>query len=151
MSKSLPHLSQYFSDHHRACDEAWADVETAASKKDLTAARAAWKRFADMTRLHFRWEEDVIFPALDDATGMRGVGPTAVMRHEHRQIRGLLDQLQAAADAGDLSALLDHGDTLLMLIQQHNAKEEGILYPMADRALDASWPVLAEQLEKAGS
>ena len=31
--------------------------------------------------------------------------------------------------------MLDHGDTLLMIAQQHNVKEENILYPMADDAL----------------
>lgn len=146
MSKSLPELSQFFSEHHRACDAAWAEAETAASKKNLPEARAAFTRFAELTRLHFRWEEDVIFPAFEDATGMHGVGPTMVMRHEHRQVRGLLDELQRAAEAGNLDALLDHGDTLLMLLQQHNAKEEGMLYPMADQALGDRWPDLAKQL-----
>jgi hemerythrin-like domain-containing protein len=38
------------------------------------------------------------------------------------------------------------GDTLLMLIQQHNQKEEHMLYTMAERALAADWAKLRERL-----
>ena len=77
---------------------------------------------------------------------MVDAGPTAVMRGEHQQMRGLLDQMGEAAAAGDFDSVLDQGDTLLMLIQQHNVKEEGILYPLADRMLTVQWPALRERL-----
>jgi hemerythrin-like domain-containing protein len=64
---------------------------------------------------------------------------------EHEQMRGLLSQMAAAA-RGDVDALIEHGDTLLMLTQQHNVKEEGILYPMAGGQLRAQWPELARAL-----
>ena len=39
------------------------------------------------------------------------------------------------------------GDTLLMLMQQHNVKEEGMLYPMAARLLGGpAWGPLGEAL-----
>jgi hemerythrin-like domain-containing protein len=79
---------------------------------------------------------------------MGGGGPTAMMRMEHQQMRGLLDQIGAAMDAGDTEEAMDIGDTLLMLIQQHNVKEEGMLYPMAENMLAGEWAALAEQLEK---
>jgi hemerythrin-like domain-containing protein len=68
------------------------------------------------------------------------------MRMEHDQMRGLLDQMGAALERGDHDALLDQGDTLLMLIQQHNQKEEGMLYPMSERALASEWPALHDRL-----
>ena len=74
---------------------------------------------------------------------MRGVGPTAVMRHEHAQMRRVLEAMAQALAAADPQGLLDQGDTLLMLIQQHNLKEEHILYPMADARLPGQWPALA--------
>jgi hemerythrin-like domain-containing protein len=91
-------------------------------------------------------EEEVLFPAFEAATGMTDSGPTFVMRMEHDQMRGLLDQMGAALERGDQNALLDQGDTLLMLIQQHNQKEEGMLYPMSERALASEWPALHERL-----
>jgi hemerythrin-like domain-containing protein len=69
------------------------------------------------------------------------------MRSEHQQMRGLLDQMASAASAGDHQELLDQGDTLLLLIQQHNQKEEGVLYPMAARALAERWAELRERIE----
>ena len=78
----------------------------------------------------------------EEATGMSGGGPTQVMRMEHEQMRGVLAQMAAAVERGDFDELVDQGDTLNVLIQQHNMKEEGMLYPMAERALDAAWPEL---------
>ncbi len=88
-----------------------------------------------------------MFPAFEQATGMTS-GPTAVMRMEHEQMRGLLDQIAAAIPAGDYQGVLDLGDTLLMLVQQHNQTEEGMLYPMADSALASEWGSLRAQAEK---
>jgi len=69
-----------------------------------------------------------------------------VMRAEHRQMRAVLAQMRGAIDGGDTGEVLDQGDTLLMLIQQHNAKEEAMLYPMADQRLGAEWPRLRARL-----
>jgi hemerythrin-like domain-containing protein len=51
-------------------------------------------------------------------------------------------------EAGDAQEAMDIGDTLLMLVQQHNAKEEGMLYPMAENMLTGDWATLAAELEK---
>ena len=88
----------------------------------------------------------MLFPAFEAATGMTDSGPTFVMRMEHEQMRGLLEQMGTALERGDHDALLDQGDTLLMLIQQHNQKEEGMLYPMSERALASEWPALHERV-----
>jgi hemerythrin-like domain-containing protein len=48
--------------------------------------------------------------------------------------------------SGDAQEALDIGDTLLMLIQQHNVKEEGMLYPMAENMLAQEWAELAVRL-----
>ncbi len=144
MSESSPNA--FFTKDHRDCDSVWSEVEAAADAGDEGAARDAWTRFSEALQRHLRMEEEVLFPAFEQATGMHQGGPTFVMRSEHEQMRGLLSQMAALLEAGDLDQLLDQGDTLLMLIQQHNAKEEGMLYPMADRALGEEWPALHERL-----
>jgi len=73
-------------------------------------------------------------------------GPTVVMRLEHDQMRAVLEQMGVAADLGQWQQLVDYGDTLMMLVQQHNMKEEGVLLPMAERALGPRWAQLAPQL-----
>ena len=140
-------LAEHFSGDHRRCDDLWGEVEAAVEQGDAASIAAAWQRFDRAMRRHFSMEEEVLFPAFEAATGMADAGPTFMMRSEHVQMRAVLDQMAAAAERADHQDLVDSGDTLLMLIQQHNTKEQGMLYPMAERALGGQWPQLREQLE----
>jgi len=146
-------LAGFFAQDHRDCDAYWADVEEILDSADgdpdgADLAGQAWQVFESRMRRHFAMEEDVLFPAFESRSGMGGGGPTAMMRMEHQQMRGLLDQISASIDSGELEDALDSGDTLLMLIQQHNIKEEGMLYPMAQNMLSGEWAEMAGQLEK---
>jgi hemerythrin-like domain-containing protein len=143
-------LAEHFMAQHRECDARWADVEATVSGGDAAAIAEAWSRFDEGMRQHLAAEEEVLFPAFDDVMGLGGGGPTQVMRTEHSQMRGVLDQMTEAVARGDAQELLDQGDTLLMLIQQHNTKEEGVLYPAAERALAGQWPALRERLAHHG-
>lgn len=148
MSQSDPGAgaSAFFTPDHRRCDELWSAVEAAWGAGDAARADAAWKAFEAAMLRHLAMEEEVLFPALEEGTGMRGMGPVAVMTHEHGQMRALLARMASAAREGDFDGVLDHGDTLMMLIQQHNVKEENILYPTADEVLHARWAELAAKL-----
>jgi len=141
-------LAAFFEHDHRDCDARWADVEELLDTQDVDAARPAWQKFNSSMRRHIAMEEEVIFPAFEAAARMGGGGPTAVMRMEHKQMTGLLDQIGAAMDSDDAEQAMDLGDTLLMLIQQHNIKEEGMLYPMAENVLAGNWANLAKLLEE---
>ena len=134
-------LQQFFQGDHRSCDRAWAEVEQAVDvgRKDLIAP--AWERFASAMERHFAMEEQVLFPAFEARTGMTQ-GPTQVMRAEHDQMRGVLGQMRSTLAAGETDTLLELGDTLLILAQQHNMKEEAVLYPMAEQHLRADWQEL---------
>jgi hemerythrin-like domain-containing protein len=134
--------SEFLSDDHHACDTLWAEVEQSADAQDTDALRARFSAFAAAMERHFSFEEETLFVALDNATGMHGMGPTAVMRAEHAQMRRVLHTMAGALAGGDTAGVMDHGDTLLMLVQQHNMKEEHILYPLADARLAAAWPEL---------
>ncbi len=146
-------LAGFFAQDHHDCDACWADVEELLDDDngDSTGAElaaVAWQKIDERMRRHFAMEEDVLFPAFDSRSGMSGGGPTAMMKMEHQQMRGLLDQIGVAMDSGETADALDLGDTLLMVIQQHNVKEEGMLYPMAENMLAGEWAALAAQLEK---
>ena len=146
MSDANQSLKEFFTLDHRHLDDKWAEVEAAAQARDVDAEKESWRVFQGELLRHLRMEEEVMFPAFEQATGMTDGGPTFVMRLEHDQMRGLLEQMDAAADGGDHDELVDMGDTLLMLIQQHNQKEEQMLYPMAERALTADWAKILERL-----
>jgi len=141
-------LAAFFEQDHRDCDARWADVEELLDTQDVEAARPAWQKFNTGMRRHIAMEEEVVFPAFEAAARMGGGGPTAVMRMEHKQMVGLLDQIEAAMESDDAEQAMDLGDTLLMLVQQHNIKEEGMLYPMAENILAGNWANLAKLLEE---
>lgn len=125
---------QILPDHHRHCDDLFAAAEDAALRGDWAAAAPAFEHFNAQMIAHFDAEESLLFPAFEAASGM-SMGPTRMMRHEHDQMRSLLAQLAAACDARDSQDYGGTAETLLMLMQQHNMKEENILYPMCDQSL----------------
>lgn len=119
---------------HRASDQLLTTTEQAAHRGDWAAAVEAAQAFIDATEAHLHYEEDILFPALQAAAPMTA-GPVVVMRSEHAQMRELFAELRDAAGAQDATLLADVVDTLLLIMQQHNAKEENVLYPIADRTL----------------
>ncbi len=136
-------IRDFMTSSHRDCDAIYARAEAAAGDGEAVRARDAQAEFEAALAHHLAMEETVLFPEFEDRTGMRA-GPTAVMRMEHGQMRALLAQMNQALEGGDLAAYLGAGETLMILIQQHNMKEEQMLYPMADRALsDSAGDVLA--------
>lgn len=139
-------LVDFFTQDHRAIDEHWSAVEAAAQAGKTAELAKLWQSFAETLLHHLKMEEYVLFPAFESATGMINAGPTRVMRMEHEQMRGLLAQMDQAVLGEEVQELIDQGDTLLMLIQQHNSKEEGMLYPMAERALDGRWSELQAKI-----
>ena len=143
----MANLAEFFVQDHRHCDAQWAAVEAAADGGDTAAVTDAWQVFQQAMERHLSMEEQHLFPAFEAATGMTGGGPTFVMRAEHEQMRGLMSQMKTLVESGQTDELLDQGDTLLMLIQQHNAKEEGMLYPMAQQRLGAAgWQAVRSKL-----
>ncbi|AXE32063.1 hemerythrin [Chromobacterium phragmitis] len=136
---------EFLTGQHRDCDARFSDVEQAVRGGGWAAADEAFAVFRADMEAHFRLEEERLFPSFEQASGMRA-GPTAVMRAEHAQMRQLLDGMGAALAARDGDGCLAEADTLLILAQQHNMKEENILYPMCARCL----PDLSALLEEAG-
>ena len=141
-------LFGFFAGDHNDCDMKWVEVEALLDGDNGAALGEAWQAFDQAMRRHFAMEEDVMFPAFEAASGMGQGGPTVVMREEHQQMRTLLDQIGFAIAEGDNEEALDLGDTLHMLIQQHNVKEEGMLYPMAENVLAADWTELQQTLKQ---
>jgi hemerythrin-like domain-containing protein len=125
---------------HRDCDARLAELEDRLGAGDLAAVRRQFGEFAAAMRRHLDCEEQILFPAFEAASGIRG-GPTAVMRMEHEQIRGLLDAIDSTIDQGDSARVSGYVDTLMILIQQHNMKEEQVLYPMCEDAIGVGDPV----------
>jgi iron-sulfur cluster repair protein YtfE (RIC family) len=128
-------IGDFMTRGHKECDGAFARAEKSAGDGDWSSAAAGFKAFLGTMVQHLAMEEEVLFPAFEDATGMSGGGPTETMRAEHAQMRGLFDEMRNAIDARDADQYLGLSESLLVLMQQHNLKEEGMLYPMMDQVL----------------
>lgn len=120
---------------HMHCDDLFAVAENHVAEGAWDRAAMPFEAFRTASLLHFEREEAVLFPEFETRTGMHG-GPTYVMRAEHDQMRDSLNAMAAALQHRDAQTYLNLSESLLMLIRQHNMKEEQILYPMADQALD---------------
>ena len=129
-------IAEALARHHDYCDECFAQADAEAGRGKPDSALQLLQRFREELERHLAAEELDVFPAFEQATG-NVAGPTAVMRAEHAQMRGLLDQMSAALGAGDLDSYQEGATTLLILMGQHNHKEESILYPMCDAAIPA--------------
>ena len=99
--------------------------------------RRALKQFAEFKiglQRHIVWEEEILFPLFEKQTGMKESGPTAVMRMEHREIKGYLEKIHDAVAEGNLETdEFERG--LISVLTGHNDKEETVLYPWIDSSL----------------
>jgi iron-sulfur cluster repair protein YtfE (RIC family) len=137
-------ISNVMQKNHRECDELFAAAEEAVSAQDWLNAEKSWSAFAAELDQHITVkEEGILFPAIEAVNGP--MGPTQVMRGEHQQMRALVGQINEAMTAKDAQKFLGLSETLMMLMQQHNMKEEQILYPMIDQCV----PNGVELLEQA--
>lgn len=139
-------LQQFMGGDHRHCDDLFFASEEAARAANLELCRSSFEEFSSALRQHLHAEETLLFPRFEDATGMR-MGPTVVMRGEHDEFREMLAQMDAQLQSADMDGFLGSADTFLILMQQHNLKEENVLYPMMDQALAAQREQLIDTLQ----
>ncbi|HHH40139.1 MAG TPA: hemerythrin domain-containing protein [Sedimenticola sp.] len=117
---------------HRHCDEIFARAEELVANRDWEQATTRYGEFRDAMEHHFSMEEEALFPRFEARVG-NAMGPTQVMRMEHIQMRKLFDDMGEAVQQQDRDRYLGLSETLMMLMQQHNMKEEQMLYPMTDQ------------------
>lgn len=127
-------IKEFMAQDHKDCDQLFAKAENAASVNDWETASQACNQFVQAMDRHLGIEETELFPAFEEATGIT-MGPTEMMRMEHDQMRGLFTEMLDAAKQQNSDDYLGVAETLLILMQQHNVKEEQILYSIMDQRL----------------
>ena len=138
-------ISNHMSADHRRCDEIYAQAEQAVADKNWDSAATWHRQFIEAMQYHFTMEEEILFPRFEEVSGMT-MGPTQMMRHEHQQMRQLFAQMDSALKGEQRDDYLGAAETLLIMMQQHNAKEEQILYPMTDQTLASESAEMVERL-----
>lgn len=135
-------------DEHRvieqvlSCLEKLANRCEAGEKLDSTSALEAlafFRNFAD--RCHHGKEEGRLFPLLEGRGLPREGGPTGVMRREHdegrRLLQGMADAVAAPEGPSAAGRFAAFARRYVDLLREHIRKEDGCLFPLADRALSA--------------
>ncbi len=135
-------IPDYMTNKHRECDDIFSVAESKVADGNWPLAAEKWLAFKEELLTHLAQEEETLFPAFEQATGMTG-GPTQVMRMEHQQMRSLLSDLDDAMTAKDKDAYLGLSETLMVMMQQHNMKEEMMLYPMMAQNLAQGEDIIA--------
>ena len=127
-------ISNYMKNEHRECDESFSKAEQAVIDGDFAKAEEEFLLFSNKTLQHFKKEEESLFPTFEEISGS-SEGPTKIMRYEHEQVRGLIGKMAATIEEKDTDAYLSIAESMMILLQQHNMKEEQMLYAMCDRMI----------------
>jgi len=121
-------ILQIMESHHRHCDSTYVHAENVLSEGKNDLGKELMRSFIWNIELHFAREETILFPEFEKKTGMTG-GPTQVMRMDHEQIRGVLKEVSDCLNEGNLQRIFDLSEAMLILIAQHNSKEEIFFTP----------------------
>lgn len=130
-------INDYMMKDHALCDATFQRAADAARGGDWSKAQKEVNAFLAHIATHIELEEKRLFPAFEENTGMSTGGPTETMRHEHTQLQPLFAQMRDAAAAGNKAGYLDASQQVHDILQQHNMKEEQMMYPMLDQSLGA--------------
>ncbi len=129
-------IFDYLAWDHDRLDRLMEQCTKLAEESRFEQARAHMGEFKEGLFRHIEIEEQILFPAFEEKTGMRDVGPTAVMRMEHKDIKDAVNDIVKACEEKRLNEFERGKATLLGVLVEHNMKEEQILYPGTDRMLD---------------
>ena len=97
------------------------------------------KNYAD--GLHHAKEENIFFPLLAQRGFSLQQGPVAVMLHEHTEgrnfVRGIVNGIDRykKGEEDSVKAIYENMHGYITLLRNHIAKENNILFRMADKAL----------------
>lgn len=130
-------ISSYMQRDHVVIDGIAQRAVGDAEARDWEALARDGAEFLRRLRRHIEVEEQVLFPAFEQRTGMSATGPSVQMRVEHDQMQPILAQMQSAVAAQDGAGYQRATKALLDILVPHNMKEEQMMYPMLDKAVGA--------------
>ena len=102
---------------------------------DFKKAKSLFLDFREGMERHISLENDHLFKAFETRSGLNGNGPTAIMRAEHNRILELIEGIRI--QLGESNTHIKEMETELSEIMDwHDIKEEGTLYPWLDNSLN---------------
>ena len=126
----MPTLTDCLESDHRRLDAILAECRSLAAAGSFPVASERFATFGRGLCRHIDAEEDILFPALEERAP-HAAGPMRVMRAEHAELLEIIAAV-AAALVGSDPAWRSRLQQLEDVLVAHNAKEERVLYPMAN-------------------
>src|SRR3989338_6384720 len=127
-------ITDYYAKDHDRLDSFLKNYQQL-KRSNFPKAKEAFVQFLFGLKRHIIGEEDILFPLFEKKTGISpAAGPTAVMRTEHRQIKTALEAIHAQVAKGSPETDADE-IILFSVLNEHNLKDERILYPAIDRSV----------------
>ena len=136
---------------HRLIEQVLGSLETyvVGIEQGLSPERATLADYAAFFRgfadaCHHGKEEDILFRRMLERGMPRQTGPLAVMFHEHVLGRARVAALRGLGEADgpfapvEVQLAVENASAFIELLRAHILKEDGILYPMAERLLSVS-------------
>jgi ferritin-like metal-binding protein YciE len=111
-------------------EEAFGYFDWYRSATDLATKIAVAKKLCGALRAHMHVEEEIFYPAAEEATGDEGLIAVAV--EEHAACRRMVDDIEATAARGDIDDILV--DELRAAIAGHVEEEQTKVFPKARAA-----------------
>ncbi|PRB67549.1 hemerythrin domain-containing protein [Arthrobacter sp. MYb213] len=125
-------LAEAFTKEHHEIDVA-IEKYMASTHDDPESRAKMLLEAVSALRRHIYLEEEVVFRHLPRATLMM---PLMVMHREHGELWRRMDALEESLQGGSTDEqLVADCQELLSLLENHNSKEEPIIYPQMDAAL----------------
>ncbi len=143
-------IKDFMTNMHRECDHLLTQAEDFLDNGKFDEALAKYIAFKNETLHHFTMEEEYLFPMLEEKSGMGSQGPTNVMRMEHAQAKSLFEKMDEAYKAKEKDRAFSLGESMNILLQQHNLKEEQMLYTMMNSALAEDAEEIVTKLQNYG-
>lgn len=141
-------ITAWMQQDHVLIDGILERATAAAQAGDLAALEREATLFLQRLERHIDMEENLLFPAFEERTGMTAAGPSVQMRAEHEQMHGIFEQLRAAIDTRDAAGWQRASQSLLEVLVPHNQKEEQMMYPMLDDAMGADAAALLAEVKE---
>jgi len=141
-------ITDYMQQDHVLIDRIAERAAAAAAAGDLAGIERDGTLFLQRLERHIEMEENLLFPAFEERTGMTAAGPSVQMRAEHEQMHGIFQQMRDAIAAKDAAGWQRASQALLEVLVPHNLKEEQMMYPMLDDAMGADAEALLADVKE---
>jgi len=148
LGKPMDIITSFARREHRRLDAMLRRVRTEVEAGQMDEARASCDAFHRGLSLHATIEEQLFFPLFEARSGMVG-GPTATLRHEHRELEAAARSMCEALSRDDRASFHEGLRLLEEVRPEHESKEEHVLYPTTDQMLsDRECAAVVERLER---